>query len=318
MGTNTKLQEKIQKFVVKLFKIKTDALFVTRPGPDTNISKYITDRQKKENAELQAKLLDANAKLEKIVKEKHRKKDEGEERERLTELKKIIEKPPNTVTFKLISKKKTQLPRFFLKSNKTYKNYKWFYGIQYTETDDGYPLLYILLTDKKKVVRFLKPAGDFKSCFKEELGVVSQLMGGKFDSMFDVYEGKPVLATPTYEDQHRQPVEIIHLEEQEKQKYDQLVELYKTELGKANHALKEAGNREVKYQNKLGSDEIDIERLTNEVDAWKATAGVYNKKYDDAFQTFLDSEVVSQSLLTASTLDSKLVEDLQESLRQSN
>ncbi len=315
MSIKRKMKQRIQNVVIKIFKIRNkEEIFVTRPGPDADIPKYVNERIRKENADLQAKLLDSTAKLDRLTKERQRKKDELEERQRMAELKKITQKSRNSAFFQFVSKKKNRLPTFYLKSNKVYKNYKRFWGIEIFEDADGYVHWYPLLTNGKKTMRFAKPAADFKSFFRDQLGIVSQLKGGKLDSMFDIYEGKPVLATPKYVDKHQQQVEIIHLAEQEAQKYEQTIELYKKELGKVSYDLEDAMKREVKYQNELGSVEISIHALEAEVSAWKTTSASYAKKYSAAHQDFLKSALTIQDLAIASSLDSKALERYQTSV----
>ncbi len=215
---------------------------------------------------------------------------------------------------KLILDKDDELPKFFLKSNKVFDSYKYFWGIDIYETDDGYIVWYPLLTDGKKVVRFKRPARDFKDFFKEKIGIVQQIKGGKLDSNFDLDEyGNPVLLLDdrgeSYDSDTK--IKVVNLADQERFQYEQQIAQLKDMINKLYTELEEAKKREVEYKNELKEKEVALSVSQYEKDILNSNSIQIMNKQMAMFKQLTDSLLTVQD----TKLQQILTEDMVDRLR---
>jgi len=210
-----------------------------------------------------------------------------------------------------------QLPMFFLKSNKTYDPYKYFWGVELYETDDGYVIWYPLLTDGKKVVRFKKPATRFDDFFKEKIGIVRQLNSGKLDSNFDVDEyGNPVLLLDNegYDAESNTRIKIVNLSDQERQKYEMKIAQLKDMINQLYTELEEAKKREVEYKQELADKEMALNVTKHENDIASANLVAMAEKQMSLFKQLTDALLSIQDIKLSQILTEDMVNRLRETV----
>lgn len=211
----------------------------------------------KQNAEETARRKRAEQKAEKLEEQKNklqRKEQEEEVKQRIKEANEYEEnkkKKRNSVQLKLT---KDNLPLFYYKDNSGNNKYSYLWGFELFENPDGYTVFYPILTDEKKAkksenkVRLKEGSTGFKDFFKENMGIVSQLKAGKFDTNFQRdNDGNLYLAETTNENDSNNdgvpPQEVKKLQ-------NRMAEL-KKRLSMASHELEQAGEREEKNQAKI-------------------------------------------------------------------
>ena len=300
---------KEDKKVTKIYKLPDNekAIPYFDKIADRKLSEVLAEnyRLKEQIAQLEGKLNKEGEKEFKELKEKAK---------QIYKIQKQLDKR-SRVIFQL---KIDNLPLFFLKSNSTYKDYKYFWGIELYETDDGYTIFYPLLTDGKNVVRFKKPATDILDFFKERIGVVKQLNSGKLDSNFDVNEyGKPVLLLDNEgkDVDSGTKVKIINLSEQERHKYELQISQLNDIINKLYSELEEAKKREVEYKQDLADKEMSLNVSQHEKEIANANLIAVTQKQMSMFKQLTDAmlslEDVKLSQLLSEDTAKRLFETLQ-------
>jgi len=270
---------KIKEGLKKLFFIKKSETYLTR-YPDIRtrkeLAEFINKKTEQENAQLKAQL------LKKKEREQEKKREELErKKEELIEaqIRKKIEQEERLTKQRALKLRIEGLfpPTFFLRSNLPYHK---FMGIYLQEDRDGRLLWYPWLRKGKQDFMFPYPATNFLEFFKERVGIVSQMRGGKVDSNFDIVEGKkPILiAKDIAEDKEGKKYEVIHLEDAERQELEREVETYKNKYYEALGRIKDLGKNEKKMEGKLAEQEITTEMAVEEADISRANLSVLSKK----------------------------------------
>jgi len=166
------------------------------------------------------------------------------------------------------------LPTFFLKDNVPIGKLKGF-GLK--QTSEGRTLWYPVLTNDGK--NNFVPSGDGAyasdpmKIFRRKIGIVTQMRGGKVDSnygyVFDDNGDRAMrLFKPSYIDKKGKEMEVIRMDENERQEYERKIEELQMNMNRALNALSEMREKEIDY-------ETDSARKGVETSAAKKERDVY-------------------------------------------
>ena len=233
--------------------------------------------------------------------------------------KKKKEEMNRTLVFKLCTKKDIdgvslkELPKFFLKSNKVYGKYKYFWGFELYETEDGYPIWYVLLTDGNKVVKFKKPSSEIFDFFKETVGIASQLNGGKFDSNLDIdVDGRPLLLKNNEGKLQGSDtkVKIINLSDQERLEYEKKISELKDMINRLYAELEDLKTRESLYKKELMDKDLALNVSNKEKEISESRLVAMADKQIRMFKQLADSLLSIQDIKLSQLLDEDLAKRL--------
>ena len=233
--------------------------------------------------------------------------------------KKKKEEMNRTLVFKLCTKKDIdgvslkELPKFFLKSNKVYGKYKYFWGFELYETEDGYPIWYVLLTDGNKVVKFKKPSSEIFDFFKETVGIASQLNGGKFDSNLDIdVDGRPLLLKNNEGKLQGSDtkVKIINLSDQERLEYEKKISELKDMVNRLYAELEDLKTRESLYKKELMDKDLALNVSNKEKEISESRLVAMADKQIRMFKQLADSLLSIQDIKLSQLLDEDLAKRL--------
>lgn len=258
------LSRKFKNFL-GIFKRET---YVGQPPPGMTMERLQRLANKvylERNKELEAQNLRMKAKLEEINKEKLREKKEekiADEIIKFNEMKKLSKyKKTLGLRFYVYGKGKwrplDKLPTFFLKSDKPLHKIA---GAFMEQTDDGYLQWVPWLQYKGKDTSFKKAAPSFKSFFQKNIGIVSQIMGGKVDSNFDIDRyGQPVFKPPNEYVDYKSPeqkIKVINISEQESKRLEDTISIQKDQISQLVGELERTQRIIDKYDSKSLEDGI--------------------------------------------------------------
>lgn len=317
--------KKIWNWFIGKKEVKEET-YVTPLPPDLKssqeIGKFIDKKREQENAHLKAKVLRLQSQLEDKEREKQRIKEEQEIKkqieERIEEQKKLKKK--RALKLKLVGVKTA--PSFFLKSNKHYHN---FIGAYLQETKDGDVLWYPLLKKGKKEVIFNSPARSFVEFFEKNLGIVSQIRGGKVDSNYDIDDqGEPMFIQPKYK-KDGEEVEVIDLSDKQKLEYEKQLEHMKEYIGQLVHEIKQLKKKENEYIQELGMKEVEADVAKEDRDSWASRLATIaqkgatsNRQLADVLATIGDAEMSKILTQRASEQKSRKIREMQNEIEETN
>ncbi len=284
---------KIKEFFKKHFTIKKGSETYLTKYPDITTRKQLADfinkKTEQENAQLKAREL-------------KRKEEDQEQIKQLEEIKKeeIIEEKVRAHLKQEETLKKQRAiklrieglnipPTFFLKSNVPY--YK-FMGVYLQETKEGgllwYPWLRKTVDKKAQDFLFDCPASNFKEFFKQTVGIVSQMRGGKLDSNFDIDENKqPALYSKDItEDKKGKKYEVIHLEDAERQKLEKEAKLWEDKFYNILNELNESNKIIKRMEGKTAEQEVSTEMAIEDADISRSNLSVLANKQMGMVQEF--------------------------------
>ena len=249
-------------------------------------------------AQLQAENQQLKAELDRLKKEKEQEK-EFEEIERVAEEKaKKFKKKKKRRRLILEIKNLRPLPVFYLRDNKTIDEFKYLYGFEIEESEEGYiywrPILSSTPDARGKKFRVdTMVSGAFEEMFKENVGIVSQMFGGKVDTNFIIdKDGNakllPSQSTMAYivmqslkssgkkkgkkEDQG-DPDFIIPgpLDDVDKIAYETIIAKLRSRLSRLQSELRDLKMKQVEYENKIEDMKLSVETLKKQRDTYMAT-----------------------------------------------
>ena len=284
---------------------------------ETQLRRFINQKTESENAELRARNLRLGSELE-TIKSTKTKQQEEEIKQYVVKKKQIQLKrrKQKALKLKFVGFKDKNLPTFFLKSNRAWNKLA---GVYLQETDDGSLLWYPWIKEKqgKKLIdtKFNVPASSFNAFFKENIGIVSQIKGGKVDSNFDITkEGTPVLKLPSYIDDTGEKIKVMDLSEVEKKKYEDIIEGLRNHMGGFAHELEQAKLKEIDYETDMAKGEMETKLATKEREIHAAIASHLTEKQEKSTKQLSDSVSTVQDLKIQQILESRMNRQLMEAI----
>lgn len=291
--------------------------YVVHPPQFDNVGEYmqyIKQKYLEENAQLKAENIKLKEKLTKKKDEKIQEKRQLEISDELKKQRKYLDVVKKSRTLKLKLHGLKKYPVFFLRNNKAFYT---FMGVYLQETEDGHILWYPWLrTPDRKDVKFNKPAYDFYDFFKEKIGIVSQIKGGKVDSNFDTDEnGKPILRKDkTIKTEDGKKYKVIDLSDQERREYEQTIETLKANRNELYSQLIDAKKIISQYEKKIADLEVDNYTANMEKDIWASTIAAEAKQKPEAIQQVADVLSTIQDIKVQQILESRMNQTLLESV----
>ena len=226
---------------------------------------YLNKKLKQENARLKVE----NIKLRSKIKEKDIVKEQKKRQKQLSneiladKRKQELWEKEGRIALRLVTKK---LPVFTLKNNQTYYKFK-LWGFLLKDNGEGHLLIQPILVNGSKKVVFNAVAFTFKEIFKNNLNLVHQLRSGRIDTNFEVINNKPKLTRSfSIDSESGEKVKIIHLEENEKLKYERTINNLLQELGGMEQQLTEQKQKEVSYVAEINKSKSQAEIANKERD----------------------------------------------------
>lgn len=287
--------------------------------PDFNslqeIMGFVNQKHIEENAELKADNIRYKSQEEEQRKEKERIKQESDLFKTVQERKIEILKMKEQKMLKLKIEGLENFPTFFLKNNKAFGK---FMGFILQETDEGLILYYPWLQQNDQDYRFDKYAYRIEDFFKEEIGIVSQMRGGKLDSNFDIGEqgeailrpkkmlyDKPNNANITVEDLKK--IENANaISEHERREYEQKIASLTTRVNEFASRALEAEKANKGQEHEIMNLSIENELATGTADLAKATLAADAKHKIVEVKTVTDAHLAIQDLKVNQVLTEQL------------
>lgn len=298
--------KKLLKAVAGKKEVPTYVTRMPQFESETEWSRFINKKLQAENAELKARLLKKEAKEEAKKKEREQ---EYLERQVVKSVLKQREEKKKSDKERALKLKFADLPKnptFFLKSNRGYGE---LLGVYLQETEDGSLLWYPWLGHNGKNVRFSIPAGSFQEWFKEDIGLVSQIRGGKVDSNFDITKnGKAVLKAPMFIADGKEEVRVIDVTDVERKKYEDQIKEWEDKYYELVHHLKEARKKEADYRSDLAEKEMDVDLYHKERDIFAGQAGLVTEKQKAGTKQLSEALVDVQDTKMQQILEKRLGE----------
>jgi len=305
----------VKNFILRK-KIIEKPLYVTK-SPDIHTLKELgrfMDRKKSvENIELKKKLLQTESKLEEKDKQKERILEEQDLMNKIRTQKEHMQKLEKERALKLHFVGLETPPTLFTKSNIPVGRIK---GLYLKETKDGFLLFYPLLESKNKnTTRILnEPVTGFKKFFKSEIGIVSQMRGGKLDSNYEIDEDGKLLYLPPKEFDTEKKYKVINLSESETREYEvreeQLRNLIRENYGK----IKDMKNREVEFETQLADNEVLMSSAVKERDLYASNYALLIKKQEGMYQQMLSAVSEIEDVKVRAILSERLAKAMESAL----
>jgi hypothetical protein len=328
--------QKVKDVFLSAFKpkAKTEQYLTKLPDFQTleEVIGFVEQKYQQQNAQLMAENIQLKRKAEEKKKDKDRKKHEDtilvEVEKQKQELNAI--KQQRTLKFKIEGLKDP--PVFFLKNNRAIGR---FMGFVLQETDEGahifYPWIHLggnSVTDPGRDVKFEKFAHHFEDFFKDEIGIVSQMRGGKVDSNFDIGEdGRPILrssklfsdkqidAPATVEDLKKLE-ERNRISEQERREYEQKIEKLKSQLNQYSSALMDERKEKEELEKLLADSQVEAEVATKDKDLFAASLGAEAKQKETATKVITDSLLAIQDTKVSQVLTERMNQSLLDAMHR--
>ena len=342
--------EKLKNFILGRRVIKRET-YVTELPPylAEELAKHIDRLREKRDAQLLAENLKLKAMVEKYEEEKKRELEEQKILEQLEKVKKEKERRERCkiLTFKIDELRKyiKPAPTFFFKDNVPFSPYHKFIGFVLKQNEDGTHYYYPLLRDKKlrKNVILDCPAKRFEDFFKNDIGIVSQIWGGKVDSNYDITEdGKLVLVKPTrrkkiligkgdntYEiiaeedflkkyqvEKEQDEVDVIDISEERERELELEKKQIEQQRNQLYYELEKAQKREAKYKTALMDAEVELKGNREQLDILKSRIPVFMQKTNEMLKQAIDSQIALQDMVVHKRESEELVYSLKEALRE--
>lgn len=305
------MANKLFKAIAGAFKPreKTETYVQHLPNFETiqELVDFVEKKYQQENAQLRAENVRLKQSKEEEKLKKKRVQDEGKIIEEIYQRKLEIEGMKKARAVKLKIEGLYKPPTFFLKNNRPFHK---FMGIYLQETDDGNLIYYPWLRIGSQDVKFEKYAHRFEDFFRSDIGIVSQMTGGKVDSNFDIAEdGTPVLRIKhsvfdkpnkeavTVEDL-KQMQKISEMSEAERREYENKIEILRNQVNNVSATLIDERKEKEELEKSLADKEITVKTVEADNDIWKATvAGEAERKKEttkivaDALSSIQDTKV---------------------------
>lgn len=283
-----------------------EQLITSLPYSQSNreLAELINKKIMQRNAELEAEVLKYKARDEEKRLEEQRRVEEEEIIEKVKKHNEEIEKLEKAKSIKLIFEGLKKPPTFFLRNNVPFYKLK---GMYLKEDDEGYLYWYPILTDGKKDKIFKKPTTNFNDFFKEKIGLVSQIRGGKVDSNFDITkDGKPILITKDVVKDKEKEYKIIHLNEQEERKLLHEIEEWKKAYSGKLQEIEDLQKRITDLEIDSADKEVATNIATRESDIMKSTIAVLADKRPASTIAVANALASSQDTLINHLLSERL------------
>jgi len=306
----------VKNFILRR-KIIEKPIYVTKtPDIDTirELGKFMDRKKSIENIDLKKKLLKAESKLEEKDREKERILEEKEIMERIRKQKEHMKELEKARALKLKFVGLLKSPTLFSKSNIPLGNIQ---GMYLKETKDGYLLFYPWLESKKNTTKILKePVTDFKSFFRKEIGIVSQMRGGKVDSNYDLDEyGKLMFLPPKKLDVDNQ-YKIINLSDLEVKDYETQIEQLRNQIRENYAKIKDMKKREVEFEVQIAENEVLMDASVKERGIYASQYALLIKKQEGLYKEMLMAVSEVEDVKTRAVLSEKLANTMESALEE--
>ncbi|MEK7111765.1 MAG: hypothetical protein AAB875_00395, partial [Patescibacteria group bacterium] len=322
MGLKEEL-EKLKNFInrVSVDKTETYNIDITR---DPRFLEKIPQAIMQENAQLKAekaRLMQQLAEINAAKKaEEHELLVKQEIIKRQLQLNQQKKEKSISLYFKIKDLK--NCPTFFYKSNKTMFGAK-LVGIQLQDAEDGKTLYYPLLLKEgqKKPMKLKYPVINIEEWWKNKTGVVSQLHAGRADTNFEMSKkGELMLLNPDVYDDTKtgQKVEIIRMDEAEKQEYEERIHRTEQRMNGYIHELKKQLKIADELQQKNDDNEIENAATKQQRDAFAARFATMVEKSTDLVKSALNAQVGLQDAVQSQVLTEKEAAQLIDRLEEAN
>lgn len=275
------------------------------------VHEFIEKKHQMENAQLRGQLSKALADNERLRKEKAQVNEDKKIKEAVyrqqVESQKL--KAARRLKCKFIL---PYLPIFYLRNNKPFGK---MVGFVFQESTDGSTYYYPWIKVNKSERIINKPALTIEALFKEQVGIVSQINGGKVDSNYDITsDGQPVLRSPNIkvDKDTDEKVKIVHLADTEAREYELKLGEYKAQYQKLANVLRDTQEENEKLKHALGEAEMRVETLNTQADLAAATVGNLTKQQEGMAKLVADNTASLQSIKTEQVLTAQLADDLQD------
>ena len=305
---------------------KKNPTYITKmPGfeSEEEMRRFISKKLESENAELKAQMMRKDAQIEKFKKEVKEEVVQGQINQEVLKQKekKKQEEKKRSIKLKFVDPK--QAPRFYFKSNKAFHRLA---GVHLQETENGGLSWYPWLVQETKYgtgtkdLKLNYPAGTFEEFFKEKIGIVSQIRGGKVDSNYDITgSGKLVLKVPQYINQNNEKIEaiqVINLRDTEKKEYEDQIEELNNKLGEMHWQLKQQTLKEADYQGAIAEAEVSTELAEKEKSIYASQAKFLSEKQAANTEALATAQSAAQDLKIQQVLESGMTAALSKALNK--
>lgn len=308
LGTALKGKKKQANFINKMPVFESEL----------ELSKFISRKQEAENAQMKADNLRLQSEVENLKKKtKDQVTQEQIEQEVLKEkAKKKTESASKSLKLAFVDVEDN--PTFFLKSNRPFHKLA---GIYLHETDNGqlvyYPWVKVKQGHKLIDKRLTCPAFSFNQFFREQVGIVSQIKGGKVDSNFDITaKGEFILKLPDeYVDvETKEKVKLINITDVKKKEYEDKIEGLNDKISELFHRLKQANLKEADYMAKLAEEELRTDVAEKERSVWAANSQFLAEKQKATTEQLSTAVAAEQDLKMQQILEARMVKVLSNGL----
>ncbi len=311
--------ESVKNFILRR-KIIEKPLYITK-SPDIHtlkeLGKFMSRKKALENIELKKKLLQAESKLEEKGKEKERILEEQELMESIRKQKEHMQKleKERAIPLKFMGLKEN--PTLFTKSEIPICRVQ---GMYMKETKEGYLLFYPWLEGKKSKIgeeptKILKePVTNFKKLFRKEIGIVSQMRGGKIDSNYEIDEEGKLIYIPQKELDVEKQYKILHLSDIEAKEYETHIEQLKNLIRENYGKIKDMKKREVEFEVQISENEVLMDSTIKERDLYASQYGLLVKKQEGMYQQMLSAVSEIGDVKTRAILSERLAKSMESAL----
>lgn len=274
------------------------------------ILEFMERKHLQQEAQLKSELAKARSDLAKIGTDKKQEDEEKKIKEIVYKKKQEAEAVKSFKSINLVINGLTDYPTFFFKNNVPFKKLA---GFRLEETKDGEIMWYPLLKEKiglqKEYSIINKPSPNFESIFKEDLGIVSQMRGGKIDTNYDVNEdGQPVLLSLS----HRGNPASVKLADIERREYELKLDGMKNQMNELYYEVKELNKEMVDKDKKIADQEIELEKSERTRRIYGATIQAKSEKDIEVITSLANSHVAIQNIKLGEILTRKQNRMLQE------
>ena len=263
--------------LLDFFRKKEQVINVPLPALSPDDLKKILDTQiKRQNAQLKAQLAKKKLKKERKRQEKLAQKQELELVKSIIKQKKIkkLLEQRNTLIFRLCDYKgrpikSKKLPNFFLRNEKPLGK---FAGFVLKDYPDGYSMFFPLIKHGSKFHYFGAGSQNIMDFFKRKINLANQMLGKKVDTNFLINEDlEPQLFFDNPEIvENDEKVRIYHLEDYERNKYEEKIAKYRRHISKLSQELEDYMEREKEYELRINKYKAEITKLKKQVSQWRA------------------------------------------------